>query len=90
MSEPKYKLVPVEPTSAMLRELGFSPINERRAMYLAMLAAATSPPQDPRDEALRVAREALEYYAVLCVIKPEFGAPANEALRQIKELMGEK
>lgn len=60
--------------------------------------SAPSHPQDPRDEALRVAREALgallERYFDLAQYwdaEKEYEViRAREALRQIKELMGEK
>ena len=106
MSEPKYKWVPVEPTREMI-DAGLALdggdddlLQAYDAVYKAMLAAAPSPPQDPRDEVIRVAREALAYYGrhtKHCLL---FDAPFDEragctcglekAVHQIKELMGEK
>ena len=61
MSEPKYKLVPVDPTQAMIdRGTECCPGRGVKSLWIEMMAAAPSPPQDPRDEALRVAREALK------------------------------
>lgn len=149
MSEPEYKLVPIEPSQVQLFAMqGELPEHQytygatvlARAMYSAALEFAPSPPQDQRDEdaqeikrlraawdsshqqamengakykqaeeALRVAREALEFYAdpdncnedgfyvEPAIIADSFyefhnenGRKATEALRQIKELMGEK
>ena len=127
MSEPKYKLVPVEPGklwSWIARVLGqgaaiqqdyaagkyetyehySARIDEaarERADQFMSEFAAPSHPQDPRDEALRVAREALE--SVIGEGHSEMSALSQQdlvlksavskvrgALRQIKELMGEK
>lgn len=52
-----------------------------------------SPPQDPRDEALRVAREALwicrEHAHLYHGNGYSIVAECDKALRQIKEMMGE-
>lgn len=111
MSEPKYKLVPVEPTAEMLEGLASEHLTKcelhwYRIRYQEMLAAAPSPPQDPRDEALRVAREALELmYSAWEELLPNLKngvvqkyelvltkAPISctDAIRKIKELTGEK
>lgn len=63
-----------------------------------VLAAAPSPPQDPRDEALRVAREALDSFGrhrYSCNTVNSLGdSPCScglyETVLKIKELMGEK
>lgn len=100
MSEPKYKLVPVKSGEKQV-VAGLIALSRRklfdagetivRDVYEAMISATPSPPQDPRDEALRVAREALE------VIKKK-GADGSRdwvtsvcdaAEYKIKELMGE-
>lgn len=58
-----------------------------KATYTAMLAAAPSPPKDPRDEAIKVARAALEAFMELA---PDWEDKLDEAIHQIKEIMGEK
>ena len=96
MSEPEYKLVPVKAARVQIqagidRQYHRDPVGVED-VYEAMVAVAPSPPKDPRDEALKVAREALgvalntfrdtgnKYAAEECF----------EAIRQIKEIMGEK
>ena len=76
------------------------------AMLMRAVDDAAPSPKDPRDEALRVAREALGFYADRdsyyegspgnevpeegFAWQCDMGDKAAEALRQIKELMGEK
>ena len=98
MSEPKYKLVPVEPTLQMISAAmcvpkdnktysGFLPNHDYATrVFRAILAAAPSP-QDPRDESLRVAREALQN---MNGSRIRMERMRTDALRKIKELMGEK
>ena len=63
-------------------------IEHARFLGASKRNAAAPSPQDPRDEALRVAREALEFYAELPCY--EHNLAAREAIHKIKELMGEK
>lgn len=114
MSEPKYKWVPVEATHeiiyAMAGEDGenwdqWMPPKHYEALYRVGIAAAPSPPQDPRDEVIRVAREALGLIKKKCCgeARPAWDASlqttvsrgyvadvCDTAEYKIKELMGEK
>ena len=103
MSEPKYKLVPVEASGWLCciikqaiescSEDGTGDMDVYyKNIWRQVISCITSPPQDPRDEALRVAREALEYSdtSFLALGLPEHAEHCANSLRKIKELMGEK
>lgn len=98
MSEPKYKLVSAESLCDAWDKYNrfFTEQPHGTLQQLAALlefVAAPSPPQDPRDEALRVALDALAFYALsgnLLELEQDNGDRARAAINKTKELMGEK